>query len=354
MRRRTDRARAAAACLVPLLAMVLATSCWHPTFDPMLSASEATVRRLGDPTEYFAVKNVQQWDLDNAWFLPPMVDTPTAGLLVMDMGPRVALKSIWAIDVVNHSGMIDYSTGFDTINSLGDAYFVQASPDGSPRALFVSSRTGGTEVSSFYPLTTLNMTIPTTLGPFGIGAVAVSSVAQSSLSCFAYDGTPRYQAISTWSGGDPGFAATPTAFTFSAASQVTAPGRFLSTTIWLYLSCGLSDGSRAIFRWVNPPAGEPTQYTEDYGPLIGALSDGRLLAERDGIISVLDANLVRLFKFPAGTLRYVHERYDSANLLMKVVFTRTLFVRTSSHDDIGTLRVEVYEVPTADLASLAD
>jgi hypothetical protein len=39
---------------------------------------------------------------------------------------------------------------------------------------------------------------------------------------------------------------------------------------------------------------------------------------------------------------------------MKVVFTRTLFVKTSTHDDIGTLKVELYEIPTADLASLAD
>ena len=119
----------------------------------------------------------------------------------------------------------------------------------------------------------------------------------------------------------------------------------------------MSDGSRAIFRWVNPPAAsEPVRYAEEYGPLIGALaSDGRLLAEKDGIISVLDPDLNFLFKFPAGRLRFVHERYDNLiDFEMKVVFTRTIFARNNPHDSDGTLLVEVYEIPTASLEDLAD
>jgi hypothetical protein len=120
----------------------------------------------------------------------------------------------------------------------------------------------------------------------------------------------------------------------------------------------MSDGSRAIFRWAAATADtvDAIRYPEDYGLLIGALSDGRLLAEKDGIISVLDANLGRLFKFPAGRLRFVHERFASADVppQMKVVFTRTIFVRYNSHDSDGQLLVELYEIPTADLENLAD
>ncbi len=360
MTRRLFPARAAAACLVPLLAMVLATSCWHPTFDPMLSASEATVRRLGDPTEYFAVKNVQQWGLDNAWFLPPMVDTPTAGLLVMDMGAKLAFRSIPAIDPINHAGVINTSSSLEVANTMGDAYLAHAAPDGGYTA-FVSTHISEALIVQMSDVTSSSMVLPgtNTQGSFGIGIVADSGSSTGTIACYAYDALslePEYDTRTAWSGGTPSTAFTidpGSVLAFSSAAQVTSPGKFLDTGAGMYLSCGLSDGSRTIFRW-SLPGVEPTQYTEDYGPLIGALSDGRLLAEQDGIISVLDANLVRLFKFPAGTLRYVHERYDSTNLLMKVVFTRTLFVRTSSHDDIGTLRVEVYEIPTADLVSLAD
>jgi hypothetical protein len=119
----------------------------------------------------------------------------------------------------------------------------------------------------------------------------------------------------------------------------------------------MSDGSRAIFRWVAATANtvDSIRFPEDFGPLIGALSDGRLLAEKDGIISVLDPDLNFLFKFPAGRLRFVHERYDNLiDFEMKVVFTRTIFARYSSHDDNGQLLVEVYEIPTASLEDLAD
>ena len=347
-----------AAPLAALVLAALATSCWHPTFDPMLSASEATVRKLGDPTVYFTAESVQQWGMDNAWFLPPMVDAPTVGLLVMDMGARLSFRSIPSIDPVNHTGWVDTSTGAEFTNTMGDAYLVQAYPDGTPHAVIATSPVDG-RIVMMAPLTPTGITLPTpTLeSQFGIGAVAVSGVSQASIAGFAYDGSPRYQVFNTWTNGNPGFAASPAAFMFSLASQVAVPGKFLATTAWLYLSCGMSDGSRAIYRWPNPPlAIEATRYAEDFGPLIGALSDGRLLAEQDGIISVLDPDLNRLFKFPAGTLRFVHERYDDTDVpsQMKAVFTRTIFVKTSTHDDKGTLRVEIYEIPTANLASLAD
>jgi hypothetical protein len=365
MTRSAHRQNGVASGLIALMAIAvsaLATSCWHPTFDPMLSASEATIRKLGDPTVYFTAENVQHWGLDNAWFLPPMVDTPTVGLLVIDMGAWIAFKSVPMIDPLNHSAFIDTLTGFEAINTMGDAYLVQADPDGSSDAFFTSNAGQG----RILPMTALNTSPPALLPNsdatkyFGIGAVALNGSINATLTCFTYQTPlPNYQQKTPWSGGDPGFVIGPgSTLIFADATQIATPGKLLDTTgstNHLYLSCGLSDGSRVIYRW-DPPftAAQPTRYTEDHGPLIGALSDGRLLAERDGIISVLDANLVRLFKFPAGTLRFVHERYDSLHARMKVVFTRTLFVKTSTHDDIGTLKVELYEIPTADLANLAD
>ncbi|HUW69353.1 MAG TPA: hypothetical protein VMX33_03910 [bacterium] len=348
--------------LMAIAVSALAASCWHPTFDPMLSASEATVQKLGDPTVYFTAENVQQWGLDNAWFLPPMVDTPAVGLLVMDMGAKLAFRSIPTIDTINHTGWVNTASGFEIPNTMSDAYLAYAAPDGSSNA-FVSTHISEAQIVQMSDLSNSSMVLPgtNTQGSFGIGVVAESGPT-ATIACYAYDALslePEYETRTAWSGGTPTTAFTidpGTVLAFSSAAQVTVPGKFLAAGTYLYLSCGLSDGSRTIFRWALATADtiEPIQYTEDYGPLIGALSDGRLLAERDGIISVLDANLVRLFKFPAGTLRFVHERYDSLNARMKVVFTRTFFVKTSTHDDIGTLKVEIYEIPTADLANLAD
>jgi|GEM_PF-1386282 len=365
MTRRTHHSSATSASPAMLLTLLLAaltTSCWHPTFDPMLSASEATIRKLGEPAVYFTAENVQQWGLDNAWFLPPMVDMPTMGLLVMDMGAKLAFRSIPTIDAINHTGWVNTSSSFEVSNTMGDAYLACAAPDGNSNA-FVSTHISEAWIVQMSDLSNSSMVLPgtNTQGSFGIGIIAESGPT-ATIACYAYDALslePEYETRTAWTGGTPSpvFSIDPgTILAFSSAAQVTEPGKFLAAGTYLYLSCGLSDGSRTIFRWALATADtiEPIQYTEDYGPLIGALSDGRLLAEQDGIISVLDANLVRLFKFPAGTLRFVHERYDSSNLLMKVVFTRTLFVRTSTHDDIGTLKVEVYEIPTADLANLAD
>jgi len=283
-------------------------------------------------------------------------------LLVMDMGAKLGFRSVSSIDPLSHTGLVNTSTSLETANTMGDAYLMYAAPDGSSNA-FVSTHISEALIVQMSDLSKSSMVLPgtNTQGSFGIGIVADSG-ATATIACYAYDALsfePEYDTRTAWPGGTPTTAFTidpGTVLAFSSAAQVTVPGKFLDTGTYMYLSCGMSDGTRAIFRWAMATADtiEPIRYSENYGPLIGALSDGRVLAEQDGIISVLDANLVRLFKFPAGTLRFVHERYDSSSLLMKVVLTRTLFVRTSTHDDIGTLKVEVYEIPTADLANLAD
>ena len=88
--------------------------------------------------------------------------------------------------------------------------------------------------------------------------------------------------------------------------------------------------------------------------MVGTLSDTWVLAEKNGILTVLDNNLKRLFSFPAGKLKFVYERYNTLSGQMTAVFTRTIYVRTESGDDRGRLKVEVYEIPSADLYKLAD
>ncbi|PKL24189.1 MAG: hypothetical protein CVV47_10590 [Spirochaetae bacterium HGW-Spirochaetae-3] len=331
-------------------ATALTASCWHPTFDPSISASELTIGKLGDPVLYFTVYGVNSYGMEDAWFAPQLTDIPTAGLLVLDIGAKLGLRNV-SIDAAYHTGSTYYYD--ERSNSLGDAYLVQAAPDGTAAA-FIVTDSGTGRYLDLTTWTPTDATMATTLGPFGIGSVALTGANQAALTCYTYPNVsdPQFSTVS-WSSGAPDLSGT-TSMLFANAPAVSSPGRFLSAGGYYYLSCGLADGSRAAYRWSAPTILQPTRYPEDYGPLIGALSDGRLLAEKDGIVSVLGLDLNRLFSFPAGRLRFVHERYDATALLMKAVFTRSVFVRTSNHDDDGELLVEIYEIPTASLADLAD
>lgn len=340
---------AAVAAATAMTAM-MAASCWHPTFDPALSASELTVRKLGEPTLLFSVYGLDSHGMDDIWFMPQATAIPTAGVLVQDMGARLGFKGI-TIDALNHSGYSSYSD--ERSNALGDAYLIQAAPDGSLGALIVTGPSSGT----YLELTTWTSsaaTMPPTLGQFGIGSVALASANQAALACFSYPAMmdPRYSTVSPWSSGAPDLTASIFTITFSNAALVSTPGRFLSAGGKYYLSCGQTDGSRAIYYWSISPGFEPTGYAEDHGPLVGALSDGRLLAEENETITVLDSNLQELFSFPSGRLRFVHERYDIATTTMMTVFTRSVYARGGGGD--GELRVEIFEIPTANLANLAN
>jgi hypothetical protein len=347
-----------------LLAAALAVSCWHPVFDWMLVESEITVKKLGEPKLYFTADVYEGYDTNNYWFLPQIAQMPTYGLLITEMDERIGIKSFPSIDQVNHQSYINPSSMLELNNTLGDAYMVLAAPDGFSAAFAVTNTINGQTIPMMDPNTGSSTVVPSSDTPnqFGIGAVAVAGSANVTLNCYSYQTMiPNYQIESPWTGGDPVFnVGIGNALIFSEAPGITAPGRLLDTTgstNYLYLSCGLSDGTRAVYRWDTPPytASTPTRYPEDYGPLIGALSDGRLLAQKDGIISVLGPDLNFLFKFPAGRLRFVHERYDNLiDFEMKVVFTRTVFVRNNSHDSDGQLLVELYEIPTAELEDLAD
>jgi len=339
----------AAVAAATAMTATMAASCWHPTFDPAISASELTVRKLGEPTLRFTVYGLDSHGMDDIWFVPQATAIPTVGLLVQDMGSRIGLKGI-TIPLLSQTGYSNYND--ERYNALGDAYLILAAPDGSLGALIVTGPSSGTYLDmTMWDSTPL--TLPYTLGPFGIGAVALASANQAALACFSYPAImdPRYSTVSPWASGAPDLTAAIFSMTFANAATVSTPGRFLSTAAYYFLSCVLTNDSRLIYRWDKPPAPEPTGYAVIHGPLIGALSDGRLLAEENEAITVLDQDLQVLFSFPSGRLRFIHERYDIAETKMMTVFTRSVYVRDGGD---GELRVEVFEIPTANLADLAD
>jgi hypothetical protein len=318
-------------------------SCWHPAFDPAISGSEAVIRKLGAPVFFFTSEEANGYKIEDAWFLPNAGNPVTTGVLFR----RDAFR-IWAVSGTSYA---------EAVNVFGDHYTAYASPElFSISAFLASEPTTGRSIS---PMNAFPSFLPTAPYPpnisatFGIGFTRVPLLHQARSTWIGYDTSfiPVY-GTSLWDAGlSPPFGAT-LPLAFPDHTRVNQPGTAFQTLGYVYLSCGLADGSRAIFRWVNPPSAlPPVRYPEVHGPLVGALSDDRLLAEEDGILSVLNQNLERIFSFPAGKLRFVHERWDGIQMIS--VFSRTIFVGTGDEDN-GRLKIEVYEIPTADLYKLAD
>ncbi len=341
------------------LASLALASCWHPAFDPDVSGSEAVIRKLGAPVLQFSEDGVRGWEMENAWFVPVAADlTGLSGwyaLLAQSTETTLRLYPVW-FDTALSQGLPDMFNGNDLLNVYGERAAIVMAPNGNTDSVAISNPANQSYISPISPPTSIPVSFPPSTRTFGSGYVHDEGINQATFAWVGIDSAfqPAYSAPNSWMGGAaPGFGGS-NVMIFEDYQKVSRPGVALypDATGYLYLSCGLSDGSRAIYRWTNPSTQQPVRFSEVYGPLVAGLSDGRLLAEKDGILTVLDPDLRCLFSFPAGKLRFVHERWDGSRMIS--VFTRTLYVRTSQNDDIGRLKVEVYEIPTADLHRLAD
>jgi hypothetical protein len=334
--------------------LVLATACWLPSFDPDVSGSELTVRKLGEPVARFTLENIETDGAESFLFLSQRSEVPMTGLLISERGSSLGFYGV------------GFQPGFDTgymlplrdrrLNTYGPGYFAQMAPNGTSEASIVVDLATINNIdvnSSLFP----GIPLPAGTITLGLGAVATPPPFENSvdLSLINWSTTlaePGYEVLD-WPGGQPTFGAS-LLIEFPDATDVKVPGKFLyfGATGYYYLSCGLADGSRAIYRWPGPAA-VPTRFPEDHGPLIGGLADGRLLAEKDGLLSVLNPDLGLLFAFRSGSLRFVHERWDAVDLKMITVFTRTLYARSGGSRE-GTLRVEIYEIPSLELEKLGE
>jgi hypothetical protein len=87
--------------------------------------------------------------------------------------------------------------------------------------------------------------------------------------------------------------------------------------------------------------------------VVAFLSTSRLLT-REGsfynVCSVSDSGVSTLYSFPAGTLLFAGEYYDSSSNSMRSRFTEALPL--SQNGGQNTVRVSVYSIATADLSSL--
>ncbi|MCP5452623.1 MAG: hypothetical protein H7A27_01460 [Spirochaetaceae bacterium] len=349
MRSRATIARAGLAAAVAA-AIAAAASCWHPSLDPSASASELTVARLGEPVMTATLEFSSWYDADRLRFVPESAAAPTRGLLTASSGTQFAIVGVTA----DAESGVAYAGGFyQRYAPFGDATLVVAAPDGSPEALVIAGPSEAALVDMASAEDISSPALPAA-GRLGVGAVAAAGSA--TLACLALpeDGSaePPSWSAASWGSGSVDLAAT-TALEFDDEALVDEPGIFVAVGGYLYLSCSMIDGAGRIYRWPET-GGAPTAFAETYGPLVGALSDGRLLAESGDVVTVLDADAEALFSFPAGTLRFAGERYDAASGEMVAVLTRCAYLRRYGFDgDTRKIRIEVYELPSAELATLA-
>ncbi len=350
-----------AALAAAALALV---SCWHPAFDPEISGSEAVIRKLGAPILWFTMEGVRADENDELLFLPNAVNPPTLGLLLRLNSQRVVVSAL-EFNSITHTGLYS-SNSRDYPRGLGGQITVLPSPSGlGPDAFLATNIQEGIYVHSMAsPLDTSSAnleiinfpSLPGAAWPptFGIGAVAKPLDTMIRFSWIGYEsGAVLRFYRDLWNGGSAPGLGPVTDIELPDKDLIDIPGKVLELESGhIFLSCGLIDGSRAIYRWNGPSDPFPVRFSEVYGPIVAALSDSRLIAEKDGILTVLDRDLKSLFSFPSGKLSFIYERWDGTRMIS--VFTRAVYVRTERGDDIGRLKVEVYEIPTADLHKLAD
>jgi hypothetical protein len=123
-----------------------------------------------------------------------------------------------------------------------------------------------------------------------------------------------------------------------------------------YVSLTEENGAIRTFRWTNNLAAIPVELTSIKAPLVAILNAApggtpTLLSSNGMSMTVYDENGTELYSFPAGSLRFVHERWDAAAGAWMAVFCRTIFIRSEKNDN-GTLRTEVFEIPVSELSSL--
>lgn len=336
---------------VLLLSISVLSSCWLPLFDPEVSASEVLARRLGDPVASATFEDIYQYNARDSWFVPARTDLsaadPVRGLLVRVNRDNLVTSILSVSDTLS-----DTISAQEYGNLFGDRPCLLAVPNATAYVLGIHQNAS----SILYDLsagTSSSDTLSSGIEKLVGAGIVLSATASGRISiCYVNSSALYYETMSSYSAGNPpGFSGAGTSLPFSAASSLKAPGSFFDNGTYLYLSCSLVGGTQAIYRWNLATLASPVRYPAAYGPLTAALSDGRLLAWNGQTTTLLSADMDRICSFPSGTLRFVHERYDSTLLENVCVFTRAVFVRNKD-DDSGDLKIEVFEIPTSDLSSL--
>jgi hypothetical protein len=315
------------------------SSCWHPPFDPDVSAAMLASHKLGSPV--WEIRTRLGYDAQGGYYLPSRSDY-SQGFWVGFNQNRIKL-SRFTFDMGTQKGLLTNFTDYPVTDLRG----LQLLPDqSSPHVLYISlaSLKGWYKIDfegGFTPFTTQG-------SPYlGAGYVNGSTLLDTLYVAYMNGSQIDFYSVQT---ADFNNVSSPTSYFIpSATLPVTATLAVMGTSGEAYISGLAADGSAVTHYWASSTA-EPVILPIDR-PLTGRLSDGRLLSDRGDRLYVYTTDGSSSFSIPMGTLHFSFERYDSVNSQWISVFTRTLEIASNSSD--WEYLISIYEIPTSRLAELA-
>jgi len=338
-----------ALALATLASMTL-LSCWTPVFDPAISASARLEKKL-EKVVSFRPTWMDEDSFDDGYFLPHRALAPTDGYWVKANTDGLGVRYVYK--AVSGDTILCQSQG-GIYNALGAAASVSALTDASGVRAQGLDASYGLSVSS-------TATVSGATNPRMVGASRAPLNATQDVLTISHYSTQDFQVFF-------GFATIDNAAAFASPTiNVGKPnvdpdlnirsGAFVAYNAagYYYLSGRLSsNGSLRTERWLGLTDSSPTVLSGVDRQLTDLLSNGRLLARGELSTIAYDADGKELFEIPTGSLRFVHEVYDSAAGVWYSYFSRSALARTTDNSEGGDLMIDVFRIPTSNLKSLAN
>uniref|UniRef100_A0A7C3IJR7 Lipoprotein n=1 Tax=Gracilinema caldarium TaxID=215591 RepID=A0A7C3IJR7_9SPIR len=323
-----------------MVLLVSLSSCWHPPFDPDVSASVLTAQKLGSPV--LEIRTRLGYNARGGYYIPCRPDYNQGFWVVFEQN-RMKLSQMH-YDMVNQKWVLTNYTDYPVNDLMG----LQLLPDqSSTNTLFISL----TNLKGWYKITFGGGFTPFTAQGFpflGAGYTLGDGTSEDTLNVAYLNGTQvDFSSVQT-----DNFTTIlgPFAYTALPATLLESPTFAVMLTGGEAYISGLSaDGSTVTYYWASNTA-EPVTLLIDR-PLTGMLSDGRLLSDREDRLYIYEKYGSSVFSIPTGALHFSFERYDSANSQWISVFTRTLEIATNREE--WEYLISIYEIPTSRLAELA-
>lgn len=355
---------------------LLVSSCWHPPFDPALSASVRTVEKLGSPlAEYtfygaYGTRGGFFWPAkDGANFYP---NTLTNGLWVWEANNRLRIGYLSALA----AGMVIGDTSFLELPFYkGERpWLLQYGSDGTvyggdPQNQRIVQVASSGVFSQYFPPGNAEFI------SIGFGSLVNSS-----------DHVEQIYVASWWrdTSGNPGIdvyvhkagnsfpPSNPTKYTLRPPPELPEGSFWVckyphseSTHGPVYVSYKVrGTGTFVTYRWNNSGNNSEDPYKLPIpNRITRMLSTGDLVAELDTKMFVYSPEGNLKYVIPTGSCRFIHEVWVPASLggggQLEMLFSRVVQWKASSQEQVQygaywKYRVSLYRIPTVELYRLAE